>query len=222
MVRYLQSQLKKLNVNIQLGKEATASAVEEFKPDVVVLATGVKPLLPRIPGLDKAHGVQAGDVLEGKAEVGNKVVIIGGELVGCETAEYLAEQGKKVIVARRGPEMALAVGSSRRSFFLNRLAEKGVTLLPGVTYDEVSPSGLVVTTQEGERRTIEADTIVLAAGAIPDNKLYDEVKGKLAETYLVGDCAGPRTVREAIADSFRQRLIAWMETQSSFYKEDKQ
>ena len=206
LTAYLQTQLKKLNVEIELGKEATAAMIESFGPEAVVLAVGTSPLVPDIPGLDRAHVVQAGDVLEGRVEVGNKVVVIGGELVGCETAEFLAEKGKKVTVTRRSPEMALGVGNSLRAFFLGRLLEKGVTLLTEIKYDEVTPGYLVVTTKEGKRKTIEADTIVLAAGSVPDEKLYQEVKGKVSETYLVGDCVEPRKIREAIAEGYQAGL----------------
>ena len=105
-------------------------------------------------------------------------------MVGCETAEFLAEKGKKVTVTRRGSEMALGVGPSLRAFFLNRLLEKGVTLLTGIKYNEVTPEGLTVTTQEGERKTIEADTIVLAAGVIPNNELNEVIKGTGPGVYL--------------------------------------
>jgi len=203
LTKYLQTQLKKLEVKVELGKQATAAAIEESAPEVLVLATGVSPLVPEIPGLDKARVVQAGDVLEGKAEMGNKVVVIGGEIVGCETAEFLAEKGKKVTVTRRGREMALGVGPSLRDFFLGRLQQKGVTLLTELRYNEITSEGLVVTTKEGERKTIEADTIVLAAGAMPDRALYQEVNGKVPETYLAGDCVEPRRIREAIADGYR-------------------
>jgi 2,4-dienoyl-CoA reductase-like NADH-dependent reductase (Old Yellow Enzyme family)/thioredoxin reductase len=203
LIKYLQTQLSKLGVNVKLNKAATASMIEEFKPDVVIVATGIKPLVPEIVGLDKAHVVQAGDVLENTVEVGEKIIVIGGELVGCETAEFLVEKGKQVTVMRRGPEMALGVGFVYRKSFLNRLLEKGVTLLPEIRYDEVIPGGLVVTTKEGEKKTIQADTIVLAAGAIPDKKLYEEIKGKVSESYLAGDCVEPRTIREAIADGYR-------------------
>ena len=200
---YLQRQLRKLNVTIELNKEATVALIEEFKPEVVILATGVKPLLPEIKGLHKAHVVQAGDVLENKAEVGNRVVIIGGELVGCETAEFLAERGKKVLVMRRGPEMATGVGPSLRPFLLDRLSEKGVTLLTGVRYNEVTSGGIVVTTKDGEKKIFKADTIVLAAGAVPDQKLYEDIKGKVPEVHCIGDCVEPRTIRDAIGDGYR-------------------
>lgn len=207
LTKYLETQLRKLGVKIELLKKVTTSMVEEFEHEVVVLATGVKSVVPEIPGLDKAHFVQALDVLEGKVKVGNKVIVIGGERVGCETAEFLAEKGKKVTITRRGPEMALKEGAYLRPFFLNRLLEKGVTLLTEIQYNEVSPRGLAITTEEGRKITIEADTIVLAAGSIPERELYEEVSKKVRETYLVGDCLEPRTIGEAIADGYRIGLV---------------
>ncbi len=202
LAKYLETQLQKLGVKIQLGKEAIATAVAEFKPDAVVVATGIKPFLPDIPGLDKAQVVQAGDALEGKVKVGDKVAIIGGELVGCETAEFLADQGKKVTVMRRGSEMATSVGASNRAFFLSRLLDKGVTLLREVRYDGISLEGVIITTRDGEERTIEADTVVLAAGSVPDTALYDAIKGKVSEVHHIGDCVEPRTILDAISEGF--------------------
>jgi len=203
LYKYLETQLQKRGVKVQLGKEATATAVTEFSPDAAVVATGVKPFVPDIPGLDRANVVQAGDVLEEKAMVGDKVAIIGGELVGCETAEFLADRRKEVTVMRRGPEMATGVGPNTRDFFLSRLLDKGVTLLRGVKYRGVGPEGVVITTRDGEERTVEADTVVLAAGAMPDTTLYDAIKDKVAEVYQIGDCVEPRTIRDAISEGFR-------------------
>lgn len=203
LTKYLETQLQKLGVRIQLGKEATATAVAEFKPDAVVVATGIRPFVPDIPGLDKAQVVQAGDVLEEKVKVGNKVAIIGGELVGCETAEFLVDQGKQVTVMRRGSEMATSVGPSNRAFFLSRLLDKGATLLREVRYDGISAEGVIITTRDGEERTIEADTVVLAAGSVPDTALYDAIKDKVSEAYHIGDCVEPRTIRDAISEGFR-------------------
>jgi len=203
MAKYLETQLQKTGVSIQTGKEATAAAVAESKPDVVVVATGVRTLIPDIPGLDKTRVVEAGDVLEGKAKVGDQVVIIGGELVGCETAEFLADHGKQVTVMRRGAEMATSVGPSNRAFFLSRLLDKGVTLLREVKYNSVSPEGVIITTKDGEERTIEADTVVLAAGAVSDTTLYEAIKDKISEVYSIGDCVEPRTIRDAISEGFR-------------------
>jgi 2,4-dienoyl-CoA reductase-like NADH-dependent reductase (Old Yellow Enzyme family)/thioredoxin reductase len=206
LTKYLQTQLHKLDVKIKLGKEVTADVVEELGPDAVILATGSRPLVPEIPGLDKAHVVQARDVLEGKTQVGNRVVVVGGELVGCQVAEFLAEKGKRVTVTRRGSEMALTVGPTLRFFFLDRILKKGVTLLAGAKYHEVTARGLLVTTQEGETRTVKADTVVLATGSIPNKEFHEEIKAKVSEVHLAGDCAEPRTIREAISDGYRVGL----------------
>ncbi|MBU2536478.1 MAG: FAD-dependent oxidoreductase [Chloroflexi bacterium] len=202
LAKYLETQLQKLGVKIQLGKEASATTVAEFNPDAAVVATGIKPFLPDIPGLDKARVIQAGDVLEGKVKVGDKVAIIGGELVGCETAEFLADQGKQVTVMRRGSEMATSVRPSNRAFFLSRLLDKGVTLLCEVRYDGISPEGVIITTRDGEERTVEADTVVLAAGSVPDTALYDAIRDKVSEVYHIGDCVEPRTILDAISEGF--------------------
>jgi pyruvate/2-oxoglutarate dehydrogenase complex dihydrolipoamide dehydrogenase (E3) component len=143
------------------------------------------------------------DVLSGKASVGQRVVVIGGDMVGCETADFLADQGKKVTVTRRGPRMAVKVMPGLRPALMDRLRTKGVTLLTGVKYEEVSPAGLVITDKEGKKRTIEVDTVVLAAGAQPRTELQAALQGRLPELHLVGDCVEPRGILEAIHEGSR-------------------
>ena len=203
LTKYLETQMRKLGVKVELEKEVDSALVQDIKPDVVILATGAAPFTPDIPGIDKDHVVQAGDVLEGRAEVGDRVVVIGGELVGSETAEFLAEKGKEVTVTTLLPELALAVHAALREQFLDRLVHKGVTSLTGVKYEEITPKSLVLITKEGERKTIQADTIVLAAGSTLNKKLFDELKGKVPEIHLAGDCVEPRNIMEAIDDGSR-------------------
>ena len=124
-------------------------------------------------------------------------------MVGCETAEFLAEKGRKVTVTRRGLDMAVGIGPTLREQFLKRLASKGVTLFPGVKYEAITPEGIVVTTREGERKTLETDTLVLAAGSMPNKKLLEELDGKVGEIWLAGDCVEPRRIKEAMAEGFR-------------------
>jgi len=203
LTEYFKTQLRKLKVNVQVNKEATAAAIARAGPEVCIIATGVRALLPDIPGLNKDTVVQAGEVLEGKVAVGDRVAIIGGELVGCETAEFLADKGKKVTVMRRGPEMALGVGPSLRPYLLSRLKEKGVKLLTRVTYREVTPQGVVISTPGGKKETVPADTVVLAAGSLPQDTLCKEIKNKGVEVHCIGDCVEPRTIRDAVAEGFR-------------------
>ncbi|MFH0847443.1 MAG: FAD-dependent oxidoreductase [Chloroflexota bacterium] len=203
--RYYARELKNLGVTVKLGKKGTPGQVVQFAPEVLVLATGAKPIVPKIRGLSKAYRVSAVDVLWGRAEVkGERVVIIGGEQVACEVAMYLSGRGKRVTMVRRGPEMAARAGGLGR-FVLNRLKAEGVTMLTGVTYREANEKGLVVTTKEGEK-LLEADTIVLAAGAEPEKGLYEKVKDKVAEVKLVGDAVTPRNIADAISDGYQAGL----------------
>ncbi|MDP2954496.1 MAG: FAD-dependent oxidoreductase [Chloroflexota bacterium] len=198
--RYLAAQLKKAGVKVELGMEPGPAQVASLRPEAVVLATGVSPTVREIRGMEKAKVVMAEDALLGRAPVGERVVVLGGELVGCETADFLASKGKKVTVTRRGPRMAVGMMPLRRRVLLDRLADNGVTLLAGVRYEEVTPQGLVVTTQDGKRLTLEADTIVLAAGSRPNVALKEALEGKVPELHLIGDAVSPRRIVDAMAE----------------------
>jgi 2,4-dienoyl-CoA reductase-like NADH-dependent reductase (Old Yellow Enzyme family)/thioredoxin reductase len=201
LIDYLATQMVRQGVKIELGIEATPELIEEAKPEVVLLATGVTSLIPEIPGIHRPNVVTAQKVLEGE-EVGERVVVIGGELVGCEIAEYLAERGKKVTIVEILTDVATRVISALRGLLLSRLAARGVTILTGVKDEELTERGLAITTKEGEKQLIEADTVVLAAGAKPNKVLLPALEGKIPEIYSIGDCVEPRDIFEAIADGY--------------------
>ncbi|MDZ4245957.1 MAG: FAD-dependent oxidoreductase, partial [Dehalococcoidia bacterium] len=177
-----------------------ATTIIGEKPDSVIIATGVVPFLPSIPGIKRRNVVTANDVLSGKVEVGKRVAIIGGELIGCETADYLAAKGKKVTVLRRGKEVAVDVGPSQRGPLLERLQKSGVVFLTEVKYEEITSKGLVITDNKGEKQVIRADSIVIAAGSKSNNALENELKGKVPSVYSIGDCVEPRKIVNAIVE----------------------
>lgn len=194
---------EKSGVKVRKGRAVSAKAILAARPDAVVVATGVQPNIPDIPGVRRRNVVLAFDILSGKKETGKRVAIIGGELVGCETAEYLAEKGKKVTVLRRSGEMAADVGPSQRGPLLQRLEEKGVKLMPGVQYQQIDRRGLTVTNKKGESQLVRADTVVLAAGSRPADKLSQELKGKVPSVYVIGDALKPGKIVDAVADGER-------------------
>lgn len=199
---YQRTQLSRVGVKVVLGQEVRAAFVEEAKPDAVILATGMRLLVPQIPGVDRSNVVSALDVLAGKVEVGNRIAVIGAEVVGCETAEFLADKGKKVTLMRRGEGMATKLNPTSREHLIARLEAKGVTMLTGVQYQEITDQGVIITTRQGESQTVEGDTVVLAAGSLPDTELYEALKGKIPELHLVGDCVEPRNIMSAVADGY--------------------
>ena len=200
--RYLTDNLGRARVSVETNKNATKEGILEGSPDAVVLAVGPVPAVPQVPGIETASAVEATDMLANRVKAGKRVVVIGGELVGCEAAEYLAEQGCAVTVTRRGNEMATSIGPSLRQFFLERLQRKGVTLMPGVHYVEARPGSLVVKTPEGNTRVLEADTLVLATGSVANTSLADELAGQIGEVHVVGDCREPRAIVDAVREGY--------------------
>jgi len=202
LLNYLTTQIRKLGVKVELGKEVTRAMVEAAKPDTVVLATGIENILPDIAGIDKANVVKAEDVLTGRADVGLEVVVIGGALVGCETADFLADRGMKVTIVEILDSPAAKTNPFVAMRLLARLAKLGVTILTGVKNETFKDDSLVITTKEGEEKAIRADTVVLATGARPNNNLFKTLEGLVPEIHCVGDCIEPRNIAEAIAEGF--------------------
>jgi len=207
LVGYLSTQLKKLGVNVELRKEGTSGSVVNMKPDVVFVATGSTPLVPDIPGLEKKNVVTAHEVLLGKKEPGQRVVIIGGGIVGCEVALYLGQKGKKVTI------IEILDGLARDMYFVNRvhllklLADADVKVLTNKRVLEVTDS-VTVADKDGKKEALQADTVILAIGLKSNSELYDALLGKVPELYAMGDCSKPRKVINAIWEGHRlARLV---------------
>jgi len=200
-IEYLSNQVRKLGVKIELGKEVTPELVQELRPDVVIIATGAKPLIPNIPGVKGGNVVTADDVLREKVAVGEKVVIVGGGVVGVETADYLLEKGKRVVVVEKLKTVASDMVEPNRTYILMKLRENGVEILTETRVEEITERGVVVY-GKGGRRTFEADTVVLAVGREPNNELIRALRFVVPELYAVGDCLIPRKIEDAIRDGF--------------------
>ncbi|MEA1872359.1 MAG: FAD-dependent oxidoreductase, partial [Chloroflexota bacterium] len=163
-INYLVSQAEKAGVEIKLNTDATAEIVIEGNPDAVVIATGGTPAMPDIAGIDKSNVVTAQDVLSGKAKTGQNVVIIGGGMVGCETGHYLVEQGKAVTIIEILKRMASDMFPMTRRRLMDGLRSKKVTLRTSSTCEEISEDSVRITTADGEKETIPADTVIMAVG----------------------------------------------------------
>lgn len=175
--KYFMNVLPKLGVDVRYNQEVTAGDVLAEDPDVVIVAVGASPLVPSIPGAENA--VTAFDVLLERVEVGDRIIIIGGGGVGCDTAAKLANEGKKVTIVEMLPKIGQDIGISTRWTVLMYLREKGVEMLTNTKAVEIKPNSVVVEVN-GERKELECDTAVLAVGTQSNNGLYDELKGLLS------------------------------------------
>ena len=205
-IKYMSDRLAEAGVDVRVSTEATPGAIAGVGPDAVVIATGGLPIIPDIPGVTGPNVVTAQDVLAGKAAAGQNVVIIGGGMVGCETGHFLAEQGKTVTIIEMLKRMAADVSPMVRRRLMDGLRGKNVGLLTEVTCEEINGDAVTVTTGEGEKQTIPADSVVIAAGYRPNDELGKALEGKVPLILRIGDSAEPRRIREAIDDGYRAGL----------------
>jgi len=203
LIEYYEVQMKKLNIDVRLNCEATPEIVLQENPEVVVIATGASPIIPKIPGVDGKNVVTAFAVLSNKAQTGERVVVLGGNLVGCETAEFLAERGKKVTVVEMLNAVGLDFSPLYQPYIRARMVQNGITLLTKTKGVEVRPNGLIVENEKGEQSLIEADTVVLAVGAKSENSLYAALCGKVPEIHMAGDCEKPAKIMQAVHEGAR-------------------
>jgi 2,4-dienoyl-CoA reductase (NADPH2) len=222
MIDYFKTQLSKLDVSLSLGKETTLPAIEEIRPDVVIVAAGGLPALPDIPGIDGPNVIGASDLYARLRfylrifgpktlrrltklwmPLGKRVVVIGGAIQGCELAEFLVKRGRKVTIVDMAEELGEAMGAVNKLCLFAWLSERGVTMMPGVKYQKITDKGLNITDRDGRAQTIVADTIVTATPLKPNPGLLKTLEGVVPEIHSIGDCVEPRLIIDAVAGGFR-------------------
>jgi NADPH-dependent 2,4-dienoyl-CoA reductase/sulfur reductase-like enzyme len=198
-LRYIDNQMCRTGVEVVLGQHLTAEKTIEGKPDVLVVATGGRPTIPDIPGVNQQNVVKAADVLMGRVAVGQRVLVAGGGLVGCETALFLFELGKDVTIVEMLPELAGDLVMVPREALMRRVSEARVSVVTSAKIVEFTKSGVVVE-RRGQREVIEGmDTIVLAAGVVSVNELAGSVGERIPEVHVIGNAKQPGKALEAIA-----------------------
>jgi len=206
LIRYLEVMVRRAGVEVHLNTPVTPEMVREMAPDVAVVATGGLPLIINFPGLEEANWVVAHDLLDGRAEVTtDSAFVIGGGLVGLETADFLAAQGKRVTVV----EMLDAVGGDMdplaRAVLTQRLQSQAVMVYTGTKVVRVERDRVVA--QRGDREVVfPVETIVMAVGARANRELADALQDAPFEVRVVGDAVRPRKALEAIQEGLQVGL----------------
>lgn len=201
-VDYLVAKLHRSNVKVLMMKDATPEEIIAGKYDKVIFATGATPVMPPIKGIDKPFVVGANDLLTNKKGYGKKVVVIGGGLVGCETACHCAENSDDVTIIEMLPEIMLTTKHSKNNDqALRQLMEecniKTVTSAKVVEFKD----NKVVYEKGGEQFTIDADTVAIATGYRSNTALYDAVQSKI-DCAVVGDAETPDNILTAVHHGF--------------------
>jgi len=215
--RYLKIQLEKQGVTVKLGQEVSPALVEATKPDALIIAGGGVPTLPEIPGIDNRKVLKTEDLhrkvkgylrLFGPSmlrwltkfwmPIGKRVVIIGGQMQGSELTEFLIKRGRTVTLVETSAKLGEGISDQLMERLLAWLAKKDATIMTEVKYEEITDKGLTITTKEGKKQTLEADTILTAVALRPNTELVKAFEGKVPEIHVIGDCGEPLIIADAV------------------------
>jgi NADPH-dependent 2,4-dienoyl-CoA reductase/sulfur reductase-like enzyme len=202
LVTYLETQLGKNGVEVKLATKLSADDIVSGRPDELIVATGARPIVPKVPGIDGPNVSSCVDILTGKSQPGQKVAIIGGGCTGGETAEHLAKLGKAVTIIEMLPDVAADVDFWNRWVLLDRLERARIRMIVNAKADEITSAGVRITV-DGRSELIEADFVGFAVGARPYAPLLKELEGRFDAVHPIGDCHTPQRVRQAIDAGFR-------------------
>lgn len=215
LVDYLVRQVKKLDVDIRLNREATVELVDAENPDAVVVATGSTPirsgasvLFPAkvgVPGAELPHVFSVWEAILAPHDLGNRVVVVDedGHWPGVGTALYLAEGGHQVTIVTRFPSLAPELAPTLSlPLVYSRLRAHGVSWTLHATLAEIAEVSVTVSDIfcGTEQRIEPVDAVVLALGNRADAELHSSLKGRVAELYLIGDALSPRRADMAILE----------------------
>ena len=222
IIRYLKTQIEKLGVKVELGKEVDSAFIKKLKPDVAIVATGGELTVPKIKGIHNKNVVTTpalhrqvkpflrlfgpkmlGWLTNFWLPIGKRVVVIGSGLHGCETAEFLIKRGRTVTIVDTAEDVGEGMIDFRLGLFLDWYAKRGEGIISGVKDMKITDEGVEIVTKEGERQTIKADSIVPTAPLKPNKDLFKSLKGKMPQVYAIGDCREPNMIVDAITDGWR-------------------
>lgn len=189
-IRSMIVKCQQAGVDLRCGVEAEEMLLRSLAPDAIILATGSTPLILPIPGLSDCGYVTAQDMLDGKAQMGKCVLVVGGGMVGCEAAEYLAERGHQVAVIEMKDVIAADVTPENRRYMFENFKENHVLLRPGAKVTQFYTDGVDYALADGSTGSLRGyDNIVLAMGSRSNTALKDTAEKVAGQVLVIGEAA---------------------------------
>ncbi len=188
-------------MKIELNREGTIDEIINFGADSIILATGAIQENFYIAGATRHKVETAVALLLGKVTVSRNVLVMGGGLIGCETAVYLAQKGHQVTLTSRRANILTDMGLANRDMLLKMMADYNVQVLTNCLPMRITTSGILVTHNDQER-IVSAESLISAANMHSCNELTKALKGRVNELYAIGDCVEPRSIINAIWEAF--------------------
>ncbi len=202
LVRNFIARCDEYGVKVLLNTEATEELVKEMNPDVCIVATGATPLVLPIPGINDVGVINAIDLLDGQKACGTKVLVVGGGMVGAETAEFLAEQEHEVSIIEFKDKIAGDVAKEHRKYIMEAFDRHNVESITGAKVAEFYTDGVKYELADGSVHEVRGfDSVVLAMGSRNYDPISESLKDIVKETYVIGDAVRARRALNATAEA---------------------
>nr|WP_300818776.1 FAD-dependent oxidoreductase [uncultured Acetatifactor sp.] len=201
---WYQNELKALPVEIHTGENVTAGQLRDMDADVIILAAGSLPVMPKVPGIDDKKVIGCIEAFAHPEKVGQKVMVIGGGLVGCEMALEYAQDGKEVTVVEALPKILAAGIPSpipNGQMIPDLFEHHHVAVLENHRLSAVE-HGRVILESDGQKKAFDADSVVIAVGFRPVPSMAQELQGCGAAVYEIGDGQKVSTILHAVWDGY--------------------
>jgi 2,4-dienoyl-CoA reductase-like NADH-dependent reductase (Old Yellow Enzyme family)/thioredoxin reductase len=198
ITRVLERRMRAAGVDIVTGTELTPALAESLAPDVLIIAVGAEPVIPRIPGVDGANVLSANGLSEEGVRLGDTVAILGGGLVGCEAAVHLALEGKAVTVIEMEDGVARDANAIHGRFLRDKMNELEIRQLTGTVGTAVTASGVCCIGRDDTEFTVPADTVVIAVGQRARTDTVKALHEAVPAVLIIGDCVKPKNVTDAM------------------------
>ena len=201
LVRFQKCRVDKSSVVQHLGCEVKMTDIREFAPDIIIMATGSLPVIPRVEGIDKPIVVTYETILDGTPIPDGPVVIIGGGATGCELSLHLSESGSRVTLVEMMPKIGKGIEAVTKKLIKQKLKDYKVQVLTQTRLVNIVDQGPIVAGPDDDTMLLEAERVVLAVGIRSASRLYEEVTAEGYEVHRIGDCLEPRNAKAAIHES---------------------
>ena len=188
-------EIARAGIDVRLNTAVTPEFAVATAPDVIIAALGAKPVIPDIPGI--AHAVGAEDVYYDPSKAGQRVVILGGGLVGSELAIHLARLGREVTIVELADSLSNGGNMLQGLAIGLELARLGVDINLSATVQGVTSGGVDAISADGSKRTFEADTVIYAVGQRALSDEAEALRFCAPEFHRIGDCLLPGNIVEA-------------------------
>ena len=203
MIRSYIVRCEKAGVKIHMNTTVDLEMVKAEKPDAVVVSTGSKTLILPIEGIDNPAIIHGSDLLYGKRAAGKKVLVVGGGMVGCETAAFLGEQQHDVTVIEYRDTVGADVIHEHRVFLMEDFKNYGIKEITGAKVCKFFDDGVEYESPDGSRHEVRGfDSVVLSMGFKNYNPFAEQLEELGQEVYVVGDATRARRALDATKEAY--------------------